>query len=347
MLSHLTYLGRLVEEYKDSFGPELPYLPLLQGVTFRGCNLCDIPWTALQRCLSHPTITSITFSPENTFIGIYPHPEHDPSSLPLNITSFTYNPDIWRALDKNPYHLSRNAYADEFIWSDLVEPYTTEYLSLSPLILRMCEKVESLTLPIESAPLERMASLRWPQLRELCLSGQAPLRPISSLFRDLISGLPRLEVLSVRLATKSSQGRLSLLGHMQQCETSIKLRSLTLAFPDPCDAIFSVDSTSLTQLSICDHPRNYYLLGLSDVGRCWSAPVLSSAECLSVLRRMELPALHTLRLVYETDGDDDELLAYIANTFPRLMHLELHRYRKNRKQIVPHVRIYLIPGTCL
>ncbi|RDX56993.1 hypothetical protein OH76DRAFT_4923 [Lentinus brumalis] len=332
---HLTYLGRLMVDYEDTFGPELPYLPELRAVTFNGCNFCDIPWAAFKRCLALPNVTSITFEPTTSFIGIFPAPEHDIMTLQPTLTAFTYNPDIWRALTKDP---SRSAESPlENISSRLADPYTTEYLSLSPLILQICDSVQSLTLPIEIAPWDRMVRLRWPELRRLCLSGQFPSQTVSSLLCAFINTLPRLTTLSVQLARKRGQGRLSLLG--RQHSRSFELRSLTLAYPDPNDTVFDIDSTFLTQLSLRDYPRYYYHLAFSDVARRWSAPILTSSECLSVLRRMDLPALHTLELVYETDGDDDDLLRHISISFPRLMHLELHRYRRDRAQVVPHTHI--------
>ncbi|RPD61683.1 hypothetical protein L226DRAFT_534123 [Lentinus tigrinus ALCF2SS1-7] len=336
---HLSYLGRLVERFADSFGPELPHLPELCAVTLCGYHLGDIPWKALKRCLSHPSITSITFERTTSFIGIFPHPGHDLMSFPLQLTSFSYNPSIWRTLDNDP---SRSVGST---FSDLADPYAIEYLSLSPLVLRICETVRSLTLPIEVVPLDRMVHLHWPQLRELCFTGQSPHQSVTSLLRDFLSTLPRLEALFIQLARKDSQGRLSILGPTPQHGGGGKpgvlfeLRSLTLAYPDPNDAIFTVDSRSLTQLSLCDHPRYFYHIAIPDVSKHWSAPILSSSECLSLLRRMEMPRLHALGLVYETDGDDDELLRHISGSFPHLSHLELHRYRKNRKQVVPHAHI--------
>ncbi|KAI0719811.1 hypothetical protein C8T65DRAFT_635241 [Cerioporus squamosus] len=346
-VQHLIYIGRLVADYQDTFGLELPYLPHLRAVTFRGRNLCGMPWTAFKRCLSLPNITSITMEPTTSFIGIYPSPAHEIGSLPIALTSFCYNPNIWRVLDKDPS--GAFPHADESKSPKIANPYATESHSLSPLILRIHETLQSLTLPIEIAPLDRMADLPWPQLRELSLSGQFPCNASPSLLHDFITAVPRLATLSVQLARKSPQGRLSPLGPTSSHGQSLALSSLTLAYPDPNDAIFSIDSTLLKQLSLRDYPRYYYHLGFSDVARCWSAPILSSTECLSVLRRMEMPNLHALELVYETDGDDDALLRHVSSSFPCLTHLELHRYRKDRKQIVPHVHVarMLASAPCL
>ena len=67
--------------------------------------------------------------------------------------------------------------------------------------------------------------------------------------------------------------------------------------------------------------------------------MLSSAECLSILKRMNMPLLRTLELVYlaDTAGSDDELIEYVVDSYPHLSHLELHRYRSNREEEVEHV----------
>ena len=55
--------------------------------------------------------------------------------------------------------------------------------------------------------------------------------------------------------------------------------------------------------------------------------------------------LTSLELVYLADqaGSDDDLLEYVTHTYPRLTHLELHRYRANREEVVDHVGITSCP----
>ena len=52
-----------------------------------------------------------------------------------------------------------------------------------------------------------------------------------------------------------------------------------------------------------------------------------------------------MELVYEAPeaGSDDELLTYVAEAYPRLSHLEVHRYRKDRAEHVQHVGIAISP----
>ena len=114
-------------------------------------------------------------------------------------------------------------------------------------------------------------------------------------------------------------------------------------------AIFSVDTSHLSHLSLRDWPR-YHQDHSHDwrLRSRWAQPILTSAECLSILKRMEMPQLTSLELVYlaKYAGSDDELLEYVTHTYPRLTHLELHRYRASRLDAVDHVSILKHPHWC-
>ncbi|PIL28942.1 hypothetical protein GSI_08989 [Ganoderma sinense ZZ0214-1] len=137
-----------------------------------------------------------------------------------------------------------------------------------------------------------------------------------------------------------------------------ELRSLVIAYPDPEDGIFSLSLPNLTHLSLRDQPRVYHRLTADGLpiadgpyGGSWPAPLLSSEEMLSILRRMDLSHLTNLELVYmaHQPGEDDELLSYIAESLPQLEHLELHRYRGVRSQMrrirVDHMHIARLLST--
>ena len=119
------------------------------------------------------------------------------------------------------------------------------------------------------------------------------------------------------------------------------LRSLTIAYPNPEDGIFSLDSAGLTHVSIRDCPRFYNMYAYGGwVAPEWYTPILTPKQCLSILKRMDLAALTRLELVYMSPvvSADNELLAHLAQAYPHLAHLEIHRYRLNRRDRVPHVR---------
>ncbi|KAI1792794.1 hypothetical protein LXA43DRAFT_316447 [Ganoderma leucocontextum] len=106
-------------------------------------------------------------------------------------------------------------------------------------------------------------------------------------------------------------------------------------------------STLPPQLSLRDHPRVYHQytrgrpVGDGPKRQPWHTPILLDCEILSILRRMELPLLRSLEIVYEiTEEDSDsELLSYIVGTFPHLEHLEVHRYRGERNMSTRHKSI--------
>ena len=122
----------------------------------------------------------------------------------------------------------------------------------------------------------------------------------------------------------------------------LELRSLSLAYPDPADNIFRANVTALTHLSLSDYPRYYYHVAFTLVSDSYDAPILTSSECLSILQRMNLPALESLALSYVVDEADEDLLRYISETFLQLRTLEIHRYRKDREAVVQYVRLRVL-----
>lgn len=56
---------------------------------------------------------------------------------------------------------------------------------------------------------------------------------------------------------------------------------------------------------------------------------------------MELPLLASLEVVCMADEADSKLIRHITSTYPSLMTLELHRYRRHPEDLVhiPHVSL--------
>ena len=160
---------------------------------------------------------------------------------------------------------------------------------------------------------------------------------------ELLQHMPRLTNLSVNIALPARSGRLSVLGRAPQPWVErLELRSLSLAYPDPADIIFCANVTGLRHLSLSDYPRYYYHLAFTLVSNRYDAPILTSSECLSILQRMNLPALESLTLSYVADEADEDLLRYIPETFHRLRTLEIHRYHQDREAVVQYVRLRLL-----
>ncbi len=214
---------------------------------------------------------------------------------------------------------------------------------LSDLVLTMNKTLTRLSLPMESAPILKMARVPWPKLRELTVDGVYWTPEQIHSLPVLLCALPRLEKLSVCISRGEADegGRPPILGQHTTPRTVLSgMRSLTVAYPNPDDDIFVIDTSYLSHLSICDWPRHYNTLAYQRrYSPPYCYPILSSSECLTILRRMDLPELSSLELVYLADhaGADDELLQYITGTFFELSRLELHRYRADRKEEVDYV----------
>ena len=219
------------------------------------------------------------------------------------------------------------------------EEIAVEARCFAALVPNLRDTLESLKLPFETAPLECMAGLSWPRLRELCFRGPYRGQEELDLLRKLlVRAAPSLSKVCLEICPPRGGGRAKLFEPGSTPDTCFQLRSLTLAYPDPEDSIFDFVGTQLVHFSLCDFPRLYYHRSSMLVALNWAAPVLSSSECLSILKRTPLSRLTSLALVYVWDDVEDELLSYVTHALPRLSQLELHRYRKTAVEIVPYVR---------
>ena len=158
------------------------------------------------------------------------------------------------------------------------------------ILLTMNTTATSLTLPIETVPLREMSTMPWPQLRHLRLRGRFLDGSQSTALQAFLPSLPSLETLSVQAARSKHLARPRLLArpsaldvhhassstapsHNPSASSGLSaativerpstpppmlrtLRSLTIAYPNPEDAVFSINA-KLTHLSLCDCPRFY------------------------------------------------------------------------------------------
>ncbi|KAI0634129.1 hypothetical protein C8Q77DRAFT_730123 [Trametes polyzona] len=207
-----------------------------------------------------------------------------------------------------------------------------EMACLSPLVLGMRQTARALTLPMETSPLREMACLDWPEMRRLHLGGSFSRDAdqwIPTTLPTLVRGVTKLQQLELTAALPiwttilcPVLGRAPLTGSFELRD----LRSLTIAYPDPEDAIFSTELPSLTRLSLRDYPRHY------DV----RAEPYYYERILSMLRRMRPYGLTELELVYSADESDNDLLDFVTDRLPMLRHLELHRYRQTPDDTVQY-----------
>lgn len=220
--------------------------------------------------------------------------------------------------------------------SDLAVEYELEAACLSGLLFGMTASAESLTLPFETAPLSSLSEQLWPNLQSLSLYGRALADTPAVTLSSLVHGMPFLRRLSVNVAALSRSSYHGGRSSSFSTSTMLYLRSLTIAYPDPDDAIFSIVGPTLRHLSLRDWPRYYYKLYCPG-DAVWDAPLLSSSSCLKILKRMNLTRLTDLELVYQADSAEEDLLCYLSSDIPYLAHLEIHRYRQDGVSSVPYV----------
>ncbi|EIW53496.1 uncharacterized protein TRAVEDRAFT_74801, partial [Trametes versicolor FP-101664 SS1] len=301
------------------FGLELDYLPNVHAVTFLLCP-GGVPWYALTKCLEYPNVTSISIDKDSALICTPPSPipfDLSPTSHGCRLTEFIYTPSQWRETQSRLRKTNiQPAYA-----------YETSYLRA--LVLAMSDTAESLTLPVETAPLLEMANMDWPRLHTLSLTGRYTHPNQCRAIPLLLLRMPNLRSLSVKVMQCEVMRRPLLL--KEPPDTSYRLRSLTISYPNPEDPIFSYIGDGLTSLSLRDSPRHYFASRYSRRYLPAIFPILRASECLAILKRVSAPRLSVLELVYQTDAAEDELLQYLPMAFPLLQEIELHRYKASLK----------------
>ncbi len=314
-------LKRPQPETATTPGAELDHLPALRSVSFQ-CTLKLIHLDLMKKCLANDSLLSVEFTRTVRWAGTHPDPRVDSPYPPnISITHLMHAPSVWRETVSEMER--RNMSAEVAIESQCLALVT---LGIAPT-------AEILELPMESAPIARMSELAWPRLRGLSLTGRYYLRSQSATLPRLLSRMPELRKLAIRVAQPHALGlaRAPILGHIPV--DLPELRTLILAYPDPEDAVFSTSAKNIRHLSLRDWPRYYFhqdLVSQYDLER-WASQLLSSSECLRILQRMSLHYLEKLELVYQADHADEALLRYVASTFPHLAHLELHRYRNGKE----------------
>ncbi|KAI0649752.1 hypothetical protein C8Q79DRAFT_345308 [Trametes meyenii] len=314
----------------DGFGTELLYLPSVYSIAF---DDHDVPWEVLQRCLTlRPSITNIAFRHESKFSTVSSLPEDRSVPASSILEEFSYPTSLLALFPRE----TRPEW--------LIQKRTAlERSCLFSLIPGTDKTARKLQLPIGCAPLKQMAEKDWPSMRSLVLEGEFPRgdnpQQLCTGLSKVLPRMPGLRSLVVRAAVpQRTCGRISILGNLSPLLPSFSdLQSLSITYPDPHDAIFSLKAPRLVKLSIRDWPRHYELRRVQGYRRLWRSPVLSASEMLSGLRRMSTPNLTSLELVYIADGADDELLRHIIGAFPCLKHLELHRYRRPEGEHVDYV----------
>lgn len=277
------------------------------------------------RCLRHPGVTSLSNGKHSTWTSASSHIPSDLCFHSPQLTKFAYTPSQWRQAEKVGERTSLEAV------------YALESSYLRALVLPTSAMAESLTLPVETAPLLEMAAKDWPRLRTLAFTGEYTHLNQCRAIPFLLLRMPNLRSLSIEVAQLPEMLRPNLLNLPSQ--NIYNLRSLKVSYPHPDDPIFSCLGDGLTALSLRDAPRHSFHERYTPASPFSTSPILASAECLTILKRISAPSLSVLELVYHADAAEDELLQYLTRTFPLLQELEIHRYRASPDESVPYVSI--------
>lgn len=292
------------------------------------------PLAILELCLKCPRIRSLSIGPWTDFTLIESYAMQI-SMISTQLAAFSCERQFWLEVDNTTSRFEAPRSLRKTV-------FPREAAFLSALLPRMCDTVSRLALPMQTSPILAMAELSWPKLRHLTIDGRYRGQAQVDSLPTLLSSLTQLATLSVRIRRRKAIGRAPILGIRDPPSTVLSgLRSLTIAYPDPDDDIFLIDTSILTHLSLRDCPRYYHEFGRSGsmIDHSWATPLLSAAETMHILQRMDMPRLSRLELVYlaDTAGADDELLQYVALTFTELEELEIHRYRVDREEEVDYV----------
>ncbi|KAI1788691.1 hypothetical protein LXA43DRAFT_894250 [Ganoderma leucocontextum] len=207
--------------------------------------------------------------------------------------------------------------------------------ALADVLGQLHNSLELLHLPSMSAPINMLSVDPWPRLRELVLQGQLP-ENICSPFITLLSGMPRLRVLSLMFALPRDVDPQPV--WPRGLDTSFpwpELESLVLSFPTPDDQLYASLPPCLRRLSLrcCPHHCVHEWVDRPE----WRSPVLSASEMLRVLSRCRLPHLERLQFEYRADDADRSLLRHLTTVFPQLLTLEIHRFRPVGVDEIPMV----------
>ncbi|KAI0696489.1 hypothetical protein C8T65DRAFT_516121, partial [Cerioporus squamosus] len=213
------------------------------------------------------------------------------------------------------------------------DPYSrsSEIEALDRVLRFLHPSLETLSLPAEPSPMETIASLDWPRLRELRLRGlrwTAPKLPIVGLF----SRMTNLRVLSLELMEEEGASATALWPRGFPASYPWPyLENLSASHPDPEDEIYAHLPPTMQTLMLRSWPhqciRSWQKVNYDpDTLRPYRPPP-SPSTMLRVLQRCYTPHLCMLGVEYYSDYAEFSLLSHIASNFPLLTTLELHRYR--------------------
>ncbi|KAI0315886.1 hypothetical protein OF83DRAFT_1129782 [Amylostereum chailletii] len=289
----------------STFPNGLQHLPYLHTIRFD--NLFYIPWSAVMKCFSAPGLSTLEFV--HSVVGEYDATALPfPSSLPVTRIIYTFR--------------------------DWVETAKVFELDGPRSLLKLARhSIESLTIPPPNRSELLMTLPSFPRLRELTIQSFRPVsEDLDAFLRSLSPIIARLRTLKVKVALPFDGTRIRLWTTGSSPNTTFQqMEDLEICYADPADGIFGRLTDRLRRLSLRDYPRYYFVIDPFDRNflKSWTAPILSSSECLQILKKCPLGLLEDLEIVYKSDDSDADLLQHIAAHCSNLRRLEIHRYRSN------------------
>lgn len=317
----------------------LPALPRLTTLRLRVqyIDVHGLSWNTVRTILSLPHLRHVHID------GLYICPELldgdnlDPTTATTPLSTFHYVMPHYR----QP-------------WS-----FPSESIVLDFLIRKLHTSLESLVLPVESAPLQTISSLHWPRLREFTLRGER-WSDHSTPVVTLLSSMPSLHSLALELSEpKNAVPGVVWPKGLTAALPWPNLDTLRLSHPDPADEIYNNLPPSLRALSLRSWPHK--CIEIYDENRAylppswyrghkrrwWNCPLLTPRALAQVLQKCNFSLLLTLELEYRVDAREPELLRAIAARLPHLTTLEVHRFRSEGKFHVAVVSWHISYTLCL
>ncbi|KAI9060666.1 hypothetical protein FKP32DRAFT_1678979 [Trametes sanguinea] len=299
------------------------HMPKLNKIKIFALQGHGVPWLVLETILSNPRLRSFDLPEclcrsEPSWDHIPPDPRLSVAA-PLQYFRYTHH-DIYRRAPRSS---------------------ALETLFVSAVTQQASQSLETLITSSEMVPslYDLLASASWPNLRELRLVGEraASDPALVRSYPTVLANAPKLQTLVLDLAPPpGATPRLKICPprfgiHSQDTFPWPELLKLSIAYPDPDDALYAVLPHTLRSLALRCWPRHYIYADWLAFGvnpaYGWQSPILTSTELLSIIESRAWHGLSELDIEYAQDEHEERLLRSLAVACPNLTNITLHRYR--------------------
>ncbi|KAK7029983.1 hypothetical protein R3P38DRAFT_890976 [Favolaschia claudopus] len=288
------------------------FLTVLSAPALRSLILDQIPWA------------QDSLYPDDDYVFTSDMHQRISDSAPSALRGFSYNVP----------HLYEGEYARFMVVPLCREPHQleAEIRNLRAILGSCSSSLQSLTLPGEHVLRSIDTYLGWQSLRELKLEGYWPHTDTASgvTMYSLLHALPTLRAVSLCCSesyrTTSQHAGFTIVSsdsaiQLLDCDNSFlpNIEKFELASPPQDERIISLLSPALQQLSLVAYPvttKHVSRMVYNNRPASGLLPVLAGVHFIAVIR---------LELWYTVDESEGKLLDRLAQVFPSLRKLELHR----------------------